>query len=344
MSTVEVAEVWGEDPRTRTDPWTRTEPETWNGTDCYYVVAGRYRILRELRKTLYGSVLLGVDLRSPTDTLVAIKCSSRRQADTFMSSRNVYSMALPVFDDVQSEVRILSSLGTECGHLLELVDTFADEENYFMVCEYIPGRELIDFVLDSGPGPGPVPGESVVRDIFRQVATGVQHLHGKGIAHMDLSCENVMVRADAGTLTAKVIDFGCARQFPSPARYIPSGMVPPGRDHYVSPELYIENNADPFANDVYSLGILLYACLTRTFPYERISLREGLFPGFLSGEWMEWEVVEGLSHEVRDLIRGMTVPEPERLTIAEVLGHRWLVPAGSGRESAPKVLSEEYTM
>ena len=47
--------------------------------------------------------------------------------------------------------------------------------------------------------------------LFQQVCSGVQHAHGKGVIHRDLTPNNVLVMLQDGKPSAKIIDFGLAR-------------------------------------------------------------------------------------------------------------------------------------
>ena len=63
---------------------------------------------------------------------------------------------------------------------------------------------------------------------------GMHYMHDKGVAHMDISAENVGLMA--GSWDAKLIDFGCVTGLPS----IAGGPLPPrpvGKLPYMAPEV-----------------------------------------------------------------------------------------------------------
>lgn len=93
---------------------------------------------------------------------------------------------------------------------------------------------------------------SIVVEICRAVA----HAHGKGIIHRDLKPENVMIDTEGDVF---VMDFGLARAIEDSSLTQP-GMVL-GTPFYMSPEQLAGEKLDE-RSDVYSIGLILYYCLT----------------------------------------------------------------------------------
>lgn len=70
------------------------------------------------------------------------------------------------------------------------------------------------------------------------------------------------------------------------------------------------------ACDIWSAGVLLYALVYGNMPFRGVTVRE-IKEKVLKGKFL---LKDSVSKEVRDLIRGMLVIEPEdRLSIKEIL-------------------------
>ncbi|KAI8099066.1 kinase-like domain-containing protein [Halteromyces radiatus] len=165
--------------------------------------------------------------------------------------------------------------------------------------------------------------------IFDQIFHAVAHLHRQGIAHRDLKLENVVV-TDVAKCQVKLSDFGLAT-FERPGNIFETEC---GTPLYTAPEL-LAMNCGSTANytkaiDIWSLGVMLYAALSKSSPYPEhilgkkydmlVHMRDMVFPGFEEKVW------EAISNEGKDLIRRMLEIHPKkRLTIEDVLEHPWMV-------------------
>lgn len=86
---------------------------------------------------------------------------------------------------------------------------FADG-TFYLTTEYCTGGSL-DLLLRQRNGPLPV--ARAVR-IAVQVLEGLEHAHGQGVVHRDLTPSNILLQDEPdGSSTAKVADFGIAKAF-----------------------------------------------------------------------------------------------------------------------------------
>jgi tetratricopeptide (TPR) repeat protein len=127
--------------------------------------------------------------------------------------------------------------------------------------------------------------------LVEAVARAVHHAHRHGIVHRDLKPANILLasggreapgtaeapatsRPPLATYTPKVTDFGLAKSMTSDSAGLTRSMSVLGTPSYAAPE-QVEGVAGPAA-DVYSLGAILYECLTGRPPFKSATVLETL--------------------------------------------------------------------
>ncbi|MBB4691938.1 diguanylate cyclase [Paractinoplanes abujensis] len=132
-----------------------------------------------------------------------------------------------------------------------------------LVLEHLPGGSLADLL-----GGGPLGPERVV-ELGAQLARGLAAAHRVGLVHRDVKPGNIMV---APGHPAKLIDFGLA-QLGDGAGAAHDQAV--GTFLYSSPEQsgMLKRPVDG-RSDLYSLGVVLFECLTGRLPFEASDVGE----------------------------------------------------------------------
>jgi len=113
------------------------------------------------------------------------------------------------------------------------------------------------------------------REIVAQAAEGLAAAHVAGIVHRDVKPENLFL-CEGQPPFVKVLDFGISKFAPglSEQHQLTLDGSPMGSPHYMSPEQAVGKRDIDFRTDVYSLGVVLYECLTGEVPFSAESLIE----------------------------------------------------------------------
>src|ERR671921_1760115 len=101
-------------------------------------------------------------------------------------------------------------------------------------------------------------------DVCRQVAAALDAAHALGLIHRDVKPANVLIEGRTAFLT----DFGLTKRMDGTHTELTRAGDVVGTIHYVAPE-QIEGAQVSARSDVYSLGCLLYHCLTGQVPFSR---------------------------------------------------------------------------
>lgn len=121
----------------------------------------------------------------------------------------------------------------------------------YISMDYIEGSTLRALVRRRGP----LQAEDAM-SVAVEICRAVGHAHSKGVIHRDLKPENVMVDQEGDVF---VMDFGLARA--TEERGLTESGVIMGTPFYMSPEQLAGEKLDE-RSDVYSIGLILYYCLT----------------------------------------------------------------------------------
>ncbi len=214
---------------------------------------GRYQLIGPVGKGAMGTVYRALDISLRKE--VAIKTLLTGSSDRKRMMR------------FQKEAKAIGSLNHP--NLVGIMDFGVTKLGAaYMVMEFIDGIPLNAFLSDERASD-----LSVMLSLFRQVCDAVAHAHRQGIIHRDLKSSNVMLEhLNAACPTARVIDFGIAHLCNPDERSgldTTSGKIQ-GSPAYMSPES--SRGEGDVRSDIYSLGCLLFECLTGRVPFEADSV------------------------------------------------------------------------
>ena len=142
--------------------------------------------------------------------------------------------------------------------IVPIYDFGYHEDSLFLVMPVVQGATLRSLLRAGGLRLGEV------LEIAIQVADALDYSHALGVIHRDVKPENVMVARERGALRVRVMDFGLARDASTASLTQGSGIL--GTVAYMSPEQVSAETLDG-RTDLYSLGAVLYECLTGEPPF-----------------------------------------------------------------------------
>ena len=230
------------------------------GVDLGEVLAGRYRIDRELGAGAMGVVYAAWHLE--LDQPVAVKVLSPPVTD--LSAATVR---------FRREVRAAAKIRSE--HVARVLDVGALESGLpYMVLELLDGNDLEVELFRRGPLPI---GEAVTYVL--QAIEALSEAHSCGIVHRDLKPANLFLatRADQ-TRIIKVLDFGISKSMLSDSgseqrSLTQTGMIM-GSPLYMSPEQMRSTRDVDFLADIWALGVILYELIAGATPFRGDSIPE----------------------------------------------------------------------
>jgi serine/threonine-protein kinase len=142
------------------------------------------------------------------------------------------------------------------GHpnIVTIYDAGEDQGLFYIAMEYIEGQTLAEVLQQHRV----LPVDQVIA-ITRNICSGLDFAHAKGIVHRDIKPANIMITPEG---TAKIMDFGIAKVSGS---LTSTGQVL-GTPNYMSPEQVKGRQLDG-RSDLFSLGVMLYEMLTGEKPF-----------------------------------------------------------------------------
>jgi len=208
----------------------------------------------------HGQVLLMKDTASKDETLMAVKRMPNRwmcMGPGDFDSRYPTASEKPWHDI--GFVRHLGTLGFP--YVCELYDVFRSDEDTYVATSFCAEGDLFGWCdLESVPPPGPAR-EEHMRPMVAQIFSAVRWLHDLGIAHRDLSLENILLSGEEADAKVKIIDFGMAtlRQF------VRNEIR--GKNSYQAPELHESGEFDTFLTDGFAIGVTVFAMAVQDYPW-----------------------------------------------------------------------------
>ena len=274
-----------------------------------------------------------------TDESVAIKC-----IDKALYAQQQWTS----HEDPVREMRALVYLSGQLDgrhHVVPVLDCLEGRDAFYMVMPCLE-EELFDAIAAREDRRYAEP-EAIA--VFADIIGGLEAVHALGLAHRDMSFENLMVDASG---RVSIIDWGrVVRVARGPAGQTVKIAASPANKAkvlYTSPEVLRKDPlVDPLMLDVWSCGVMLFTLLAGFPPWNyKVGLTLGdwvcehLTGGNVQAVNAHWGL--GLSSDAVNLLQAMLNHDPDlRPTVAQIQASPWFQLRGSppagliGRRQTP---------
>jgi serine/threonine protein kinase len=167
----------------------------------------------------------------------------------------------------RKELEVLKRLSTSTsGRLLRYLDYYESHRCSYLITEFYKGLDLFEHIDINVPYS---PKKALI--LILEMAKCIKECHDNNILHLDIKCENYMVKSDRlfeeGKPNIVLIDFGHAEIIPveESIEKLRKGYSY-GTSYYTCPEGYIES-IHSSKSDIWSLAVCLSLLSTGDYPY-----------------------------------------------------------------------------
>jgi len=209
---------------------------------------GKYEVKEKLGQGAMGIVLKVKDTLE--DVYKAIKMVPPEVAFDKLS-----------FNQLKQEVNVSSKISHP--NVIKVMGLEEFQGLFFIVMEYVEGETLADKLADSKNRKLP---EKDVMEYFKQSCNGLAEAHRRGVIHLDLKPQNIMVTKDG---EVKILDFSISHQITKSMTMLTGQNLSTGTLPYMAPEqLSKKYGKINEQTDVWGLAATMYHLLSGDVPFE----------------------------------------------------------------------------
>ncbi len=220
------------------------------GNPLPQIPGGRYHIVERLAAGAIGGVYKALD--TILDRPVAVKCIN---LDTPFADHSPDELR----ERFVREARIAARL--QHPNIVTIYDIVATSDRGFIIMEFIEGQSLESLFAERKRLPMP---DALL--VMTQLAGAIDYAHSRNVVHRDVKPVNILV---SPSLWVWVTDFGIAKSELSTNLTMAGGVL--GTPDYMSPEQAKGEDVDA-RSDLFSLGCILFECVTGEKPFRSPSL------------------------------------------------------------------------
>ncbi|OUL33387.1 serine/threonine protein kinase [Nostoc sp. T09] len=248
------------------------------------LLSDRYQVLKPLGQGGFGATFLAHDLGLPGEPSCVIK-----QLRPSVTAPHVLQMARELFE---REAKTLGKIGNH-PQLPRLLDYFEDQQQFYLVQEYISGATLQQEIQRNGNFT-----EAGVKQFLSEILPLLQYIHEQKVIHRDIKPANLIRRTQDARMV--LIDFGAvknqvAQAIPGQSEQTALTAYAIGTPGFAPPEQMAMRPV--YSSDIYALGVTCIYLLTGKTPKD-------LDYNPSTGE-MIWEPLVQVSEHLTSVLRKM---------------------------------------
>ena len=254
---------------------------------------GQFVLGERLGQGTFGVVVLGT--HQITGEKVAVKILDKekilQETDKFRLER---------------EIKILKNM--RHNNIVHLYDVKETPTSLYIIMEYIPGKELFDYIIYNKRL-----SELEACKFYQQIISGIEYLGKIKVVHRDIKPENLLLD---NKNDIKIVDFGLSNSYPKNELLTTAC----GSPCYAAPEMINGERYYGLKTDIWSSGIVLYAMLCGNLPFEEAD-NEKLYKKITAGKF---KTPNFLSDSAKDFLhRILNVDPKSRIAIPQMKKHPW---------------------
>jgi len=297
--------------------------DAWGGKKLFErpVVLG-YVLLGTIGKGGFSRVRLTLNLEDKCFYAVKIISKSvlrRQKAGNSSAENGTTHVSSKELNSV--EIRIMKILDHHNVVKYREIHSPEDSDSMYIFQEYIPCGSVMTSSSFEG---AKTLTEERTRELTRMVIKGLQYLHDKSIAHLDIKPENLLTLADG---TVKIADFGTAEMYKDGIETRVRDKMTIGTPAFAAPELCLSEHSPPgppeaYAADVWSLGATLYYMVFGKVPFTASKVFD-MYDRICCSE-LEFPSSPVTSKEFQEVVSGMMTKDPfARMSLEDVENSAW---------------------
>jgi eukaryotic-like serine/threonine-protein kinase len=213
-----------------------------------HILHDRFRIVRLLGTGGMGAVYYAHD--PVLNRYVAIKQLQPTPATAERAAEQLRKQFL-------REAQILAAL--HHPNLPRVTDYFIDNDQPYLVMDYIEGQSLLEMLLSNRQG---FP-EDLVLEWSDQLLSALEYIHANNVIHRDIKPANIRRTPDGRIF---LVDFGLVKSYSPDDPRTMTMFHGIGTPEYAPPEQYDPSVHTDQRSDIYALGATLYHLLTGQAP------------------------------------------------------------------------------